>query len=120
MNLERREGECVPRVLYNGSIQGVSGKIENLIFRTLLYGTTFVSIVPAEKTRREKKRARLKRSAAQNAHNEHFRRGYGTQRKLPGSCRSIRSVQMPPPPGLPTTTPCTTGSTRPRSAASPR
>src|SRR5688572_16068540 len=65
----------MPRVLYNGSIQGFSGKIGNLIFRTLPDGTTIVSRAPAEKTGRQKKRARLKRSAAQNAHNEHFRNG---------------------------------------------
>ena len=63
------------RVLYNGSIQGFSGKIGNLIFRTLPDGTTIVSMAPPEKTRRQKKRAKLKRSAAQNAHIEHFREG---------------------------------------------
>jgi hypothetical protein len=65
----------MPRVLFNGSIQGFSGKIGNLIFRTLPDGTTIVSAAPAEKTQREKKRAKLKRSAAQNAHTSHFRRG---------------------------------------------
>jgi hypothetical protein len=65
----------MPRVLYNGSIQGFSGKIGNLIFRTLPDGTTIVSAAPPEKSRRQKKRARLKRSPAQNAHNEHFREG---------------------------------------------
>ena len=63
------------RVLYNGSIQGFSGKIGNLIFRTLPDGTTVVSTAPAKKTGRQKKRAKLKRSAAQNAHIEHFRDG---------------------------------------------
>jgi hypothetical protein len=65
----------MPRVLFNGSIQGFSGRLGNLIFRTLPDGTTIVSAAPAEKTRREKKRAKLKRSAAQNAHTNHFRRG---------------------------------------------
>jgi hypothetical protein len=65
----------MPRVLFNGSIQGFSGRLGNLIFRTLPDGTTIVSAAPAEKSRREKKRARLKRSTAQNAHNEHFRDG---------------------------------------------
>ena len=36
----------MPRVLYNGSIQGFSGKIGNLIFRTLPDGTTIVSSAP--------------------------------------------------------------------------
>ena len=65
----------MPRVLYNGSIQGFSGKIGNLIFRTLPDGTTIVSAAPPKKSRRQKKRARLKRSAAQNAHIDHFRDG---------------------------------------------
>ena len=52
----------MPRVLYNSSIQGFSGRLGNLIFRTLPDGTTIVSAAPAEKTRREKKR--LKRPAA--------------------------------------------------------
>jgi hypothetical protein len=65
----------MPKVLFNGSIQGFSGRLGNLIFRTLPDGTTIVSAAPAEKTRREKKRAKLKRSDAQNAHTRHFRKG---------------------------------------------
>lgn len=65
----------MPKVLFNGSIQGFSGRLGNLIFRTLPDGTTIVSTAPAKKTRREKKRAKRKRSAAQNAHNNHFRDG---------------------------------------------
>jgi hypothetical protein len=65
----------MPKVRYNGSVQGFNGKLGGLIFRTLPDGTTIVSTAPAEKTGRQKKRALLKRSAAQNAHNSHFRRG---------------------------------------------
>jgi hypothetical protein len=65
----------MPKVRYNGSVQGFNGKLGGLIFRTLPDGTTIVSTAPAEKTGRQKKRALLKRSAAQNAHNEHFRDG---------------------------------------------
>jgi hypothetical protein len=63
------------RVLYNGSIQGFSGRIGNLIFRTLPDGNTIVSRAPKKKTYKEKERARLKRSAAQKAHTSHFRKG---------------------------------------------
>jgi hypothetical protein len=65
----------MPKVLFNGSIQGFSGRLGDLIFRTLPDGTTIVSTAPAKKTRREKKRAKLKRSAAQNAHTSHFQKG---------------------------------------------
>jgi hypothetical protein len=65
----------MPKVRYNGSVQGFNGKLGGLIFRTLPDGTTIVSTAPAEKTGRQKKRARLKRSAAQNAHTSHFRKG---------------------------------------------
>ena len=65
----------MPKVLFNGSIQGFSGRLGDLIFRTLPDGTTIVSTAPAKKTRREKKRAKLKRSVAQNAHTNHFRKG---------------------------------------------
>ena len=65
----------MPKVRYNGSVQGFNGKLGDLIFRTLPDGTTIVSAAPAKKTGRQKKRAKLKRSAAQNAHNEHFRDG---------------------------------------------
>ena len=65
----------MPKVRYNGSIQGFNGKLKGLIFRTLPDGTTVVSSAPAKNTGRQKKRAMLKRSAAQNAHTEHFRDG---------------------------------------------
>ena len=65
----------MPKVLFNGSIQGFSGRLGDLIFRTLPDGTTVVSTAPAKKTRREQKRANIKRSAAQNAHTKHFRKG---------------------------------------------
>ena len=65
----------MPKVLFNGSIQGFSGRLGDLIFRTLPDGTTIVSTAPAKKTAREKKRAKLKRSAAQNTHTSHFRKG---------------------------------------------
>ena len=60
------------RVLFHGSIQNFRGRIGNLIFRQLPDGTTVVSKAPPKKTRREKKRANLKRSPRQRAHNEHF------------------------------------------------
>jgi hypothetical protein len=63
----------MPRVLFHGSIQSFRGRIGNLIFRQLPDGTTVVSEAPPEKTRRQKKRANLKRSPAQKAHNSRFR-----------------------------------------------
>jgi hypothetical protein len=63
------------KVLYNGSIQGFSGKIGDLIFRTLPDGNTIVSRAPKKRTWKEKQRAKRKRSAAQNAHTSHFRKG---------------------------------------------
>jgi hypothetical protein len=60
------------RVLFHGSIQNFRGRIGNLIFRQLPDGTTVVSTAPPKKTRREKKRANLKRSARQQTHNEDF------------------------------------------------
>jgi hypothetical protein len=63
----------MPRVIFHGSIQGFRGKLGNLIFRQLPDGTTVVSKAPPKKTRRQKKRAKLKRSPAQKAHNNRFR-----------------------------------------------
>jgi hypothetical protein len=60
------------KVIYNGSIQAFSGRIGNLIFRQLPDGTTVVSSAPPEETRKQKKRAKLKRSANQQAHNSCF------------------------------------------------
>jgi hypothetical protein len=61
------------KVIFNGSIEGLRGRIGNLIFRQLPDGTTVVTTAPHKKTRKEKKRAKLKRSERQNAHNENFR-----------------------------------------------
>jgi hypothetical protein len=60
------------KVIFQGSIQGFRGKIGNLIYRQLPNGTTVVSQAPPKKTGRQKKRARLKRSPAQQAHNSRF------------------------------------------------
>lgn len=65
----------MPKVLFHGSIQGFRGKIGNLIFRQLPDGSTVVSEAPPEKTARQKKKDKLKRSAAQKAHNNHFKEG---------------------------------------------
>jgi hypothetical protein len=61
------------KVIFNGTIQGLSGRIGNLIFRQLPNGTTVVSEAPPPKTRKEKKRAKLKRSPKQKVHNSRFR-----------------------------------------------
>ena len=61
------------KVLFHGSIQGFRGKIGNMVFRQLPDGTTVVTQAPHEKTRRQKKRAKLKRSPRQKAHNSNFR-----------------------------------------------
>jgi hypothetical protein len=61
------------KVIFNGSIEGLRGRIGNLIFRQLPDGTTVVTTAPHKKNSRQKKRARLKRSERQNAHNENFR-----------------------------------------------
>jgi hypothetical protein len=61
------------KVIFHGSIQGFRGKIGNLIFRQLPDGSTVVTEAPPKKNRRPKKRARLKRSPRQQAHNSRFR-----------------------------------------------
>jgi hypothetical protein len=61
------------KVLYNGSILSFRGKIGSLIFRQLPDGTTVVTQGPPPKTRRQKRRAKEKRSPAQKAHNSRFR-----------------------------------------------
>lgn len=60
------------QVILNGTIKGLRGKIGNLIFRQLPDGTTVVSEAQPKKTRRQKKRAKLKRSPRQQAHNDRF------------------------------------------------
>src|SRR6266545_3877721 len=60
------------KVLFHGSIQGFRGKIGNMIFRQLPDATTVVTEAPPKKNSRQKKRAKLKRSAGQKAHNERF------------------------------------------------
>jgi hypothetical protein len=60
------------RVILNGTIKGLRGKIGNMIFRQLPDGTTVVTAAPPRKTRRQKKRDKLKRSARQQAHNSRF------------------------------------------------
>ena len=60
------------KVILNGTIKGLRGKIGNLIFRQLPDGTTVVSRAQPKKNSRQKKRAKLKRSAKQQAHNSRF------------------------------------------------
>lgn len=62
------------KVFFHGSIEGFRGRIGNLIFRKLPDGTTVVTEAQPEKTSREKKRAKEKRSPAQKAHNSRFRK----------------------------------------------
>ena len=60
------------KVLYNGSLQGFSGRIGNLVFRQLPNGTTVVTQAPPKMTWKEKQKFKLKRSASQNEHNDRF------------------------------------------------
>lgn len=60
------------RVILDGTIKGLRGKIGNLIFRQMPDGTTVVSQAQPKKNSREKKRAKLKRSPRQQAHNDRF------------------------------------------------
>jgi len=60
------------QVILNGTIKGLRGRIGNLIFRQMPDGTTVVSKAQPKKTGREKKRAKLKRSPKQQAHNSRF------------------------------------------------
>ena len=60
------------RVILNGTIKGFRGKIGSMIFRQLPDGTTVMTQGQPEKNSREKKRARLKRSPRQQAHNSRF------------------------------------------------
>jgi hypothetical protein len=60
------------KVLFHGSIKGFRGRIGNLIFRQLPDGSTVVTQAPPKKNSRQKKRAKLKRSAHQQAHNSRF------------------------------------------------
>lgn len=75
------------RVILNGNVKGLRGKTGNLIFRQLPDGTTVMGQGQPKKNSRQKKRAKLKRSAAQNAHTDHFREGVyyakGAARILP-------------------------------------
>ena len=61
------------KVILNGTIKGLRGKIGNLIYRQLPDGTTVVTEAPPKMNSRQKKRAKLKRSPRQKAHNSRFR-----------------------------------------------
>jgi hypothetical protein len=61
------------KVILNGTIKGLRGKLGNLIFRQMPDGTTVVTMAQPKMNSRQKKRARLKRSPAQKAHNSRFR-----------------------------------------------
>ena len=58
------------KVLFHGSIEGFRGQIGDLIFRLLPDGTTVVTQAPPKKNKRQKKRAKEKRSPRHKAHNE--------------------------------------------------
>ena len=60
------------RVILNGTVKGYRGKIGNLIFRQLPDGSTVMSQAQPKKNSRQKKRAKLKRSPAQQEHNRRF------------------------------------------------
>ena len=61
------------KVTLTGPATVFRGKIGNLIFRQMPNGTIVVSTAPAKRTGRDKKRAKLKRSPKQKAHNSRFK-----------------------------------------------
>lgn len=63
------------KVILNGPATVFRGKIGNMIFRQMPNGTIVVSSAPPKLTGRHKKRAKLKRSTKQKAHNSHFKDG---------------------------------------------
>lgn len=60
------------KVLFHGTIEGFRGQIGDLIFRRLPDGTTVVTQAPPKKNKRQKERAKEKRSPRQKAHNNRF------------------------------------------------
>ena len=60
------------RVILNGTVQGLRGKIGNLIFRQLPDGSTVMSQGQSKKNSRQKRRAKEKRSERQKEHNSRF------------------------------------------------
>jgi hypothetical protein len=56
----------------DGTVQGLRGKIGNLIFRQLPNGTTVMSQGQPQKNSRQKKRAKERRSPRQKEHNSRF------------------------------------------------
>ena len=62
----------MPKVTLHGALKELRGKLGNLVFRKLKDGTIVVSSAPPKKDRRQKKRAKAKRSPAQKAHNDQF------------------------------------------------
>jgi len=60
------------RVILNGTIKGLSGRLGNLIFRQMPDGTTVVTQAKPKKNSRQKRRAKERRSDRQKAHNERF------------------------------------------------
>jgi hypothetical protein len=60
------------KALFNGSLEGFSGRIGNLIFRQLPNGKTVVTQAPPKMTRKEKEKYKRKRSKSQNEHNDRF------------------------------------------------
>lgn len=61
------------KVTLTGPVTVVRGKMGNMIFRQMPNGTIIVSSAPAKKTGRQKKRAKLRRSEKQQAHNSRFK-----------------------------------------------
>jgi hypothetical protein len=60
------------RVILNGTVEGLRGKIGNVIYRQLPDGSTVMTEAQPKKNSRQKKRAKERRSAAQKAHNSRF------------------------------------------------
>ena len=61
------------KVTLTGPVTVVRGKLGNMIFRQMTNGDIVVSTAPAKKTGRQKKRANLRRSEKQKAHNSRFK-----------------------------------------------
>ena len=60
------------RVILDGTVKGLRGKIGNVIYRQLPDGSTVMTAAQPKKNSRQKKRAKQKRSARQKEHNSRF------------------------------------------------
>lgn len=61
------------KVTLTGPVTVIRGKMGNMIFRQMPDGTIIVSSAPPKLTGRHKKRAKLRRSEKQKAHNSRFK-----------------------------------------------